>query len=98
MAGDEWIATAHWLYDNWPMLGGLSFLPKSNSVYELAPYEEISEDEYHRRMASLPKIDFSSIVVYEKEDTTKGAKEFACVAGQCELDPEEGSVAMGPGR
>ncbi len=98
VAGDEWIATAHWLYDNWPMLGGLSFLPKSNSVYELAPYEEISEDEYHRRMASLPKIDFSSIVVYEKEDTTKGAKEFACVAGQCELDPEEGSVAMGPGR
>ncbi|MBT9613877.1 MAG: ribonucleoside-triphosphate reductase [Burkholderiales bacterium] len=98
VASDEWIATAHWLYDNWPILGGLSFLPQSDSVYELAPYEEISEAEYHRRVASLPKIDFSSIVVYEKEDTTKGAKEFACVAGQCELDPEEGSVAMAPGR
>ncbi|MEK6664559.1 MAG: ATP cone domain-containing protein [Pseudomonadota bacterium] len=98
VAADEWIATAHWLYDNWPILGGLSFLPKSDSVYELAPYEEISEAEYHRRVASLPQVDFSSIVVYEKEDTTKGAKEFACVAGQCELDPEEGSVAMAPGR
>ncbi len=98
VAADEWIGTAHWLYDNWPILGGLSFLPKSDSVYELAPYEEISEAEYHRRVASLPQVDFSSIVVYEKEDTTKGAKEFACVAGQCELDPEEGSVAMAPGR
>lgn len=98
VATDEWIATAHWLYDNWPIIGGLSFLPKSDSVYELAPYEEISEAEYHRRVASQPQIDFSSIVVYEKEDTTKGAKEFACVAGQCELDPEEGSVATAPGR
>ena len=98
VATDEWIAAAHWLYDNWPLLGGLSFLPQSDSVYELAPYEEISETEYERRMADLPHIDFSSIVVYEKEDNTKGAKEFACVAGQCELDPEEGSVAMAPGR
>ena len=39
VAEDEWIGTAHWLYDNWNLLGGLSFLPASNSVYELAPYE-----------------------------------------------------------
>lgn len=98
VATDEWISTAHWIYDNWPIVGGLSFLPKSDSVYELAPYEEITEVEYQRRVASLPAVDFSYIVAYEKEDTTKGAKEFACVAGQCELDPEEGSVAMAPGR
>lgn len=98
VASDEWIATAHWIYDNWNIVGGLSFLPKSDIVYELAPYEEISEEEYHRRVASMPPVDFSWIVAYEKEDTTKGAKEFACVAGQCELDPEEGSVAMAPGR
>jgi hypothetical protein len=67
VAQDEWIATAHWLYDNWPILGGLSFLPKSDSVYELAPYEEISAEEYERRLAGLPQVDFSHIVVYEKE-------------------------------
>ena len=37
VAEDEWIATAHWLYDNWNLVGGLSFLPSSNSVYELGP-------------------------------------------------------------
>lgn len=98
VAQDEWIATAHWLYDHWDILGGLSFLPRSDSVYELAPYEEISAEEYERRVASLPQVDFSHIVAYEKEDTTKGAKEFACVAGQCELDPEEGSITAAPGR
>ncbi|MHB1233455.1 MAG: ATP cone domain-containing protein [Burkholderiales bacterium] len=98
VAEDEWIASAHWLYDNWNLLGGLSFLPQSNSVYELAPYEEISEEEYRRRVANQPPVDFSHIVAYEKEDTTMGAKEFACVAGQCELDPEEGSVAVSAGR
>ncbi len=98
VAQDEWIATAHWLYDHWNILGGLSFLPRSDSVYELAPYEEISAEEYERRIASLPQVDFSHIVVYEKEDTTKGAKEFACVAGQCEIDPEEGSITAAPGR
>ncbi len=98
VARDEWIAAANWLYDHWNLLGGLSFLPKSDTVYELAPYEEISESEYRRRVAAMPAVDFSHIVVYEKEDTTKGAKEFACVAGQCELDPEEGSLAAAPGR
>lgn len=98
VADDEWIATAHWLYDNWNLVGGLSFLPSSNSVYELAPYEEISEADYHQRVANFPTVDFSHIVAYEKEDNTMGAKAFACVAGQCELDPEEGSVASAPGR
>jgi hypothetical protein len=39
-------------------------------------------------------------VVYEKEDTTLGAREPACTTGICELDPEEGSAAGGksPGR
>ncbi len=98
VAEDEWIATAHWLYDNWNLVGGLSFLPGSNSVYELAPYEEISEDEYHRRVADFPAVDFSHIVAYEKVDNTMGAKEFACVAGKCEIDPEEGSVSSASGR
>ena len=98
VAEDEWIASAHWLYDNWDMVGGLSFLPSSNSVYELAPYEEISADEYRRRVADFPAVDFSHIVAYEKVDNTMGAKEFACVAGQCEIDPEEGSVSNASGR
>ncbi|MBI2451356.1 MAG: ribonucleoside-triphosphate reductase [Parcubacteria group bacterium] len=88
----EWIEVANWLYQNWDMLGGLSFLPKEKHVYQLAPYEEITEEKYVELMSRMPDIDFSQIIAYEKEDQTTGAKELACVGGVCEIDPEEGSV------
>jgi len=92
IAVDEWIAVANWLYESWEIVGGLSFLPRNDSVYELAPYEKISREEYERRMESLPELDFSRIVIYEKTDSTLGSREFACTGGFCEIDPEEGSV------
>ncbi|MDN3513790.1 MAG: ATP cone domain-containing protein [Candidatus Brocadia sp.] len=95
VAEDEWIETAHWLYKNWDMLGGLSFLPKSKTVYQLAPFEEITADEYSMRTKNLPGIDFSHIVIYEREDSTAGAHESACLGGICEIDPEEGSLPGG---
>jgi ribonucleoside-triphosphate reductase len=95
---DEWIETANWLYNSWEILGGLSFLPRTESVYELAPYQEISAAEYERRLAELPELDFSRIVLYEKQDATQGARELACVSGMCEIDPEEGSGGMPPRR
>ena len=82
----EWVSTANWLYENWDMLGGLSFLPREDHVYQLAPYEEITEERYKEMVAKLPQVDFAHIVAYEKEDETQGAKELACVAGVCEIE------------
>src|SRR5574343_255925 len=31
---NEWLQVANWLYENWEILGGLSFLPRSNHVYQ----------------------------------------------------------------
>ncbi len=89
---DEWVEVAHWLYTNWDILGGLSFLPRFEHVYKLAPYEEIDSHRYEEIKAKLPQIDFSQIVVYEKEDETTGAKELACVGGVCEVDWENGGA------
>jgi len=86
---NEWIETADWLYDNWEILGGLSFLPREEHVYQLAPYEEISEEKYKELAAEMPEIDFSSIMAYEKEDMTSGSKELACVGNVCEVDFSE---------
>ena len=86
VSDDEWLETAHWLYQNWDMIGGLSFLPRTKHVYRLAPYEEVSEERYNELVAHLPKIDFSHIMMYEREDQTQGSKELACVAGICEVD------------
>lgn len=83
---DEWIKVANFVYENWDIVGGLSFLPRSEHVYQLAPYEEITEKEYENRMKEIKHIDFSKLMYYEQDDNTTGAKEFACVSGVCSID------------
>ena len=82
---NEWLAVASWVYDNWEMVGGLSFLPRSEHVYQLAPYEEISKERFEELAKRWENIDFSKIVSYEKIDETQGSKELACVSGVCEI-------------
>lgn len=82
---NEWIGVANWLYENWDIIGGLSFLPRDEHVYAMAPYEEITEARYKEMMAATPEIDFSQIMLYEKDDETQGAKELACAGGVCEI-------------
>ncbi len=83
---NEWIEVANWLYKNWEMIGGLSFLPRTDHVYKLAPYEEISKEQYEEIAQRMEGIDYAKIVTYETDDNTQGAKEYACIAGNCEVD------------
>ena len=82
---DEWIKVLNFVYENWDIVGGLSFLPRNDHVYQLAPYEEIEKDEYEKRSKALGKLDFSKLVMYESQDETTGAKELACSGGACEV-------------
>lgn len=81
----EWDFVKTWVYGNWEFVGGLSFLPASDHVYKLAPYEEIDELEYTRRAKKLLNLDLSKLPEYEREDKTETKRELACVAGQCEI-------------
>lgn len=82
---NEWISVVDWVQKNWDIVGGLSFLPRSNHVYRLAPYETISKEEYEARMARFPKIDYSKLVAYERQDESDMKKELACAGGTCEI-------------
>lgn len=82
---DEWISVANWVYKNWDLVGGLSFLPRSNHIYQLAPYEEITKEKYEELLPTVADLDFSKIVTYEKIDDTDIKKELACVGGVCEI-------------
>jgi len=55
---NEWLEVAHWVYKEWDIVGGLSFLPRDNHVYRLAPYEEIDKKRYDEMTAKLGKMDF----------------------------------------
>ena len=55
--------------------------------------EEITETKYNELMLRTPDIDFSRIVIYEKDDETQGAKELACMGNTCEIDISTGVLA-----
>lgn len=82
---DEWIEVGNWVYRNWDIVGGLSFLPRDNHVYRLAPYERIDAMRYQELAKKLEHIDYSKIIAYEKADELDLKKELACVSGVCEI-------------
>ena len=83
---NEWIGVVDWLQKNWDIIGGLSFLPRANHVYRLAPYEAITKEEYEERMSRFPKVDYSRLYAYERQDESDMKKELACAGGVCEIE------------
>lgn len=82
---DEWLKVGNWVYENWDIVNGVSFLPYDNGKYQQAPYEEINEEQYEAMKASMPTIDYTQLANYEIDDNTEGAKSYACVGDRCEL-------------
>lgn len=80
----EWIQVGAWVYENFDILSGVSFLPDDNN-YSQAPYEEITEEEYDSMLLSMPEVDLTVLNEFEKEDYTTGSQEYACAGGACEL-------------
>jgi ribonucleoside-diphosphate reductase alpha chain len=94
---NEWIAVVDWIQKNWELIGGLSFLPRFDHVYRLAPYEAISKERYEELRSAFPAIDYSKLVTYEREDETEQKRELACAAGICDIDmvvPAETAVPL----
>jgi len=84
---DEWIAVVDWVQKNWDIIGGLSFLPRFDHVYQLAPYEEIDKKRYDEMVAAFPNIDYAKLLMYEVTDGTEQKRELACAGGTCEVEP-----------
>lgn len=82
---DEWLQVGSWVYDNFDIVSGISFLPHSEHSYKQAPYQEITEEEYNEWKTKMPEADWSKLGEYEKEDATTSAKEYACTAGACDI-------------
>ena len=83
---NEWVEVGAWVYKNFNILSGVSFLPHADDdhSYELAPYEDCSPETYRKLAKTLPaEIDWNS--VKEEDDQTIASQEFACMAGACEI-------------
>ena len=83
----EWMNVGAWVYDNFDIASGVSFLPFSEHTYQQAPYQEIDEAQYSIEKERFKDIslDWDKLSDFEKEDHTTGSRELACTAGACEV-------------
>lgn len=84
---DEWMEVGAWVYENFDVASGVSFLPHSDHTYQQAPYQDIDVDEYNdwQQSYSYVELNWNKLAEFEKEDNTTGSRELACTAGVCEV-------------
>jgi len=82
---NEWLDVGAWVYKHFDLVSGVSFLPHSDHVYQQAPYQEITEEEYNEWIKNFPTIDWDKFSEYEADDYTTGSFELACAGGACEV-------------
>lgn len=79
---NEWKDVEQWLWDNWDDVVAVSFLALDDSMYELMPYEEITENQYSELVKITPKFNPNLLSKFEK------GEEFEidvadCTSGVC---------------
>jgi len=82
---EEWPEVQAWVYKNFDLCSGVSFLPHSDHTYQQAPYQEIDKETYEKLLGQMPMIDWDKLKDYEKEDNTTGSQELACVGNSCDI-------------
>lgn len=82
----EWLEVGAWVYKHFDEMSGVSFLPHSDHTYQQAPYQEITEEQYHRAVAAMPVgVDWSMLRHFEMDDTTTSSQTLSCTGGSCEI-------------
>ena len=84
---DEWLDVGAWVYKNFDLLSGVSFLPYDGGSYKQAPYQEMTEEQYEEWVSNHPHpvFDWDRLKDFEKEDHTTSSQEYACTGGVCEV-------------
>ena len=83
---EEWDEVGDWVYAHFDEMSGVSFLPRSDHTYAQAPYQDITSEQYETAMETFPKsIDWDTLALYERGDTTVGSQTLACTGDVCEI-------------
>jgi len=83
---DEFLSIGQWLWDKLDKCSGVSLLPRTDHVYQQAPYEAIDRDAYETLCKEMPAtLDWSLLDGMENGDNTIGAQTLACTGSSCEL-------------
>jgi len=78
----EWSEVGKWMWDNKDYYNGISCFPYDGGVYQQAPFEEITEEEYYTRLPLLKDYDLTKI---EDGYVKDHRGESACAGGACQI-------------
>jgi ribonucleoside-diphosphate reductase alpha chain len=81
---DEWEVVGEWMWQNREVYNGLSVLPYFGGSYVQAPFEDITEEEYNKRISALHALDLTKVT--ELDDSVDFGAIQACGGGQCEVN------------
>ena len=83
---EEWMAVGAFVYKYFDEMSGVSFLPHSDHIYQQAPYQDCSQQDYETLKSLMPeRIDWSKLSEYEQEDNTLAMQTMACSGDVCEV-------------
>ena len=83
---EEWMEVGAFVYKYFDEMSGVSFLPHSDHIYQQAPYQDCSQQDYEKLKSLMPeKIDWSKLSEYEQEDNTLAMQTMACSGDVCEV-------------
>ena len=80
---EEWPIAGEWMWDNRQFYNGLSVLPYFGHTYKQAPFEDITEEEYNNRLATLHTLDLTKVT--ELDDAVEFSQIASCAGGACEV-------------
>ena len=83
---EEWMEVGAFVYKYFDEMSGVSFLPHSDHIYQQAPYQDCSQQDYETLKSLMPeRIDWSKLSEYEQEDNTLAMQTMACSGDVCEV-------------
>ena len=80
----EWQAVGQWMWENREHYNGLSVLPYFGGSYKQAPFEDITEEEYNKRISTLHSVDLTKVM--EIDDNVEFGQTAACAGGACSIE------------
>jgi ribonucleoside-diphosphate reductase alpha chain len=81
---DEWQVVGEWMWENREVYNGLSVLNYDGGSYVQAPFEDITEEEYNKRIATLQSLDLTKVM--EIDDNVEFSQVAACAGGACSIE------------
>ena len=84
LKADEWEVVGEWMWENRDVYNGLSVLPYFGGSYKQAPFEDITEEEYLKRIEHITHLDLTQVL--EEDDNVQFGQVAACAGGACSTE------------